>query len=404
MPSDPWRELAEDEAPLAALLCGSAASAGQLERLAREAASPLVRKLARIALEELEHECVPEDPLVGGLASPDPLVRLASARALASSARTAHLPSLKRSFIGETTPAVRTELLESIAFAGGPEQWPFLAGAFKDADRAVRLKVIELAARLADKQALVSFTLQALRDPEPEVRERALGLLMVAGARQAAERKAAAETPGAESPVASTCTGFSENPVQVDATGFSLAGPLTFDAAEQWALARRLAREPDLEMLPVLRELARVSPSPDVVSEALRALAVVGGTGELDPIRAGLDCADPVIVAGALLALGHLADRRDIAVARLHALPGSPQALRAAAFAYLIAAGEAPELPAGPIEDYARSTAELLAAGRLADIELHRPPPLLDTASALSLVSTAVALLLIGMALFLANR
>ncbi|MBI3891509.1 MAG: HEAT repeat domain-containing protein, partial [Candidatus Wallbacteria bacterium] len=349
MPGDPWREAADEASTLHELLSPSTKDSQVLERLAHQAPSPLVRRLAQLALEIHESADQEEGGPLSGLTAPDLAARLSCAKALLQTGQQRHLPFLKRRFIDEESPSVRVQLLEAIGAHGGSGQWPFLAGALRDPDRSVRLRVLDLAARLASKPDLVAIILQALRDPDVELRDKALSLLMVAGVKHDA---AGAIPPQSPDPV--------------------------LDTAEKVALARQLLQERDVEMLPVLRRLVEPGEDAAVVAEALRALALLGGPEEAARIRSCVERPEPAVVARALLALAHLRDSSHAARARELAGPDTADVLRAAALTYLAAQGSPAEHAPAQLADYVRHAAGLLAEDRGAELELYEPQPAPD--------------------------
>lgn len=303
LPQDPWREVADQDDRLARLLALGGLAAAELERLERDDPSPLVKGLARMTVESIAVS-LPEE--LAGLASADPTVRGAAARELAKSGKPEQLPLFKRRFVQEDSALVRVHLMDAIAQVGGNAEWKFLSSATRDPDRGVRLRAVELSARLAPQTELIQTALHALKDVDAGVRDRAMGLLMIAGSRR----------------------GEAAAPVE--------EGEIAFDVPEKIALARRLLQERDADLLPLLRRLAAADEPPEVVAEALETLVVVGGVPEADLVRACLERPEPGIQARAFLGLARLGDRRDIdrAAAAVTADTGSV-ALRAAARVYL---------------------------------------------------------------------
>lgn len=355
MPSDPWAEEPSELLQLQRLLELGEEAGPRLRKVAREARSPVLRALAAAALEApppVASESLAR--LLDGLASPDLSTRLGCARSLALAGDATVLPVLKRRWPLEELPSVRKALLDGVAALGGAGQWPFLASCWTDRDRDVRMKLLELAARLAPHQDLVAFVLQALKDLDAEVKAKAMSLLMIAGSTHRETRLEDLE----------------------------LTEDLVLGPADKVALAQRLILSPDRDLLPLLRSMAGAEEPPEVVAEALRAIAVVGGEGDLELIRDSLARHQPQVVAQALLCLAALGDRREMARVSTWSTGAEPAVLHAAALVYSEAGGSPPDRspsslasypPGSALDRYVRRSVDAVRAGRISELSNFRP-------------------------------
>lgn len=381
MPSDPWAEESADVQLLHRLIELGEEAGPRLRKVSREARSPVLRALATAALEApppVASESLAR--LLDGLTSPDLATRLSCARSLGHVGDATVLPVLKRRWPHEELPAVRKALLDGVAALGGSAQWPFLAGCWSDRDQGVRLKLLELAARLAPHQDLVALVLQALRDPEPEVKARAMSLLMIAGSTHR----------------------------EAQLADLDLSDDLVLEAGDKVALAQRLAHVPDRDLLPLLRSMTGAEEPPEVVAEALRAIAVVGGEDERELIRDCLARHQPQVVAQALLALAALGDRREMARAASWSTGTEPPVLHAAALVYTEAAGTVPDRspvstraypPGSSLDQYVRRSVAAARAGRLEELSIYRAAA--DSAPPFPWKLLAIASLVLAVGLYL---
>lgn len=365
MPTDPWGEFTPgspgDSPAWVQVLASAGDDPDRLTALVRESPSSLVRAVAHAALEA--PPAVPRVPgaqLLDGLRSGDVATRLSCARSLGATRDERLLPALKSHFATESAGSVRQAVLHAVARLGETGQWPFLAGCWRDPDRSIRLQVLELAARLAPRQELVALVLEALRDQDPAIKDRAMGLLMIAGSARGPRQPL--EGPAAE------------------------PEDLKLGPADKIALSRRLVQDRDLDLLPLVRGLLEDPEPAEVAVEALRAVAVLGGADEAERIRRSLTRAEPTVVAQALLSLSALGDRTECDRARALLTGQEEPALHAAALAYLTAAGESFERgPAslarypldGPLMRHVEGAVRAIRSGQGAAWALYEPavPP-----------------------------